>query len=146
MILSDIMIFPELVHEFEGLGTSFNSTVLGVSSTFYEPERMAASVRMLKSRVPLVFLDVGRTGRRISNLRLDYASGITLAMSHLTQLGHSRATYTEPPVTTVGLDRKEFARKGLDTLLALGSKETRPLGQAFAIGSQWIVRNSTAQA
>lgn len=96
LIVSDITnpFFPELVHEFEEAGTSLNYTVL-VSSTSYKPERMAASVRRMlehraegvaimtsemdselidklsRSRVPLVFLDVGRIASGISNLRVD---------------------------------------------------------------------------
>jgi len=38
--------------------------------------------------VSVVFLDLGRPGVRISNLRVDYRAGIDEAISHLVSLGH----------------------------------------------------------
>jgi len=92
------------------------------ASTNYDPVRTALCVRRMiarkldgvaimtseidpshtdifaKSKVPLVFLDVGMIGRGVSNIKVDYACGIEAAVRHLHDLGHSRIAFISGPV------------------------------------------------
>ena len=55
-------------------------------------------VQLLKRRgVPIVFLDTGRVGPNISNILIDYVSGIEQAIEHLTSLGHKRIGFVSGP-------------------------------------------------
>jgi LacI family transcriptional regulator len=51
-----------------------------------------------RRRVPLVFLDVGKIGRDVSNVKVDYARGIAQAVEHLQSLGHSRIGFISGPL------------------------------------------------
>src|ERR1051326_7162458 len=113
LIVSDITnpFFPELVKGFEDVATAQGYDVL-VSSTNYDSARMALCVRRMLERkvegvavmtsemddqlishfagrnVPMVFLDVGTPGERLSNIVVDYAMGVNEAVEHLVALGH----------------------------------------------------------
>jgi LacI family transcriptional regulator len=50
-----------------------------------------------RRKVPLVFLDVGKVGRGVSNIRIDYARGIAQAVEHLRELGHRRIAFISGP-------------------------------------------------
>ncbi len=124
LIVSDITnpFFPELVKGFEDVVVQHGYEVL-VSSTNYDPERMALSVRrmlerqvegvaimtsemddhlveqLVSRRVPTVFLDVGTPGEGISNIVVDYAHGINEAVQHLADLGHRKIGFVSGPET-----------------------------------------------
>src|SRR5579884_941438 len=48
--------------------------------------------------VPLVFLDVGKPAAGVSNIRIDYAGGITQAVTHLLDLGHTEIAFISGPL------------------------------------------------
>ena len=124
LIVSDITnpFFPELVKGFEDLVIQHGYEVL-VSSTNYDPARMALSVRrmlerqvegvaimtsemedhlieqLVNRRVPTVFLDVGTPGEGISNIVVDYGHGINEAVQHLADLGHRKIGFVSGPAT-----------------------------------------------
>jgi LacI family transcriptional regulator len=54
----------------------------------------------LKSRnVPIVFIDVGPSLPRMSNIRIDYLHGIRQAVQHLAALRHERIAFISGPLT-----------------------------------------------
>jgi LacI family transcriptional regulator len=123
LIVSDITnpFFPELVKGFEDVAIHHGYEIM-VSSTNYDSARMALCVRRLLERkvegvaimtsemdqplidqlvrrkVPTVFLDVGSVHAFISNIQVDYASGINQAVEHLLHLGHSRIGFISGPL------------------------------------------------
>jgi LacI family transcriptional regulator len=135
LIVSDITnpFFPELVKGFEDVAVSNGYEVM-VSSTNYDTDRMALCVRrmlerkvegvgimtsemdsalideMVRRKVPTVFLDVGQVHEFISNIRVDYASGINSAVDHLLGLGHSRIGFISGPLKlkSAGVRRSAF--------------------------------------
>jgi LacI family transcriptional regulator len=52
---------------------------------------------LARHKVPLVFLDVGRVGKGVSNVRVDYGEGIAQAVAHLSGLGHHRIAFISGP-------------------------------------------------
>jgi LacI family transcriptional regulator len=90
---------------------------LVMANTDYSPERLVASVRLMLGRrpaglaaivsemdatliqelsshpIPVVFYDVGTPRRNITNIRVDYRSGMTKLASYLYSLGHRRIGY-----------------------------------------------------
>jgi LacI family transcriptional regulator len=48
--------------------------------------------------VPLVFMDVGRVGPRMSHVLIDYANGIRQAVDHVIDLGHKRLGFITGPL------------------------------------------------
>jgi DNA-binding LacI/PurR family transcriptional regulator len=123
LIISDITnpFFPELVRSFEDVAVQFGQEVL-IANTNYDPHRMEVCVsRMLQRkadgvaimtsemeehlidelssrRIPLVFLDTGTPQEGISNIAIDYASGIDAAVVHLTSLGHTSIGFIKGPM------------------------------------------------
>ena len=123
LIVSDITnpFFPELVHSFETLATGQGYDLI-LTSTDYQTARMTVCVRRMLERkvdgvaimtsemdlglikelarrgVPLVFMDVGRVGPRMSHVLIDYAHGIRQAVDHLVQLGHKRVAFIAGPL------------------------------------------------
>ena len=124
LIVSDITnpFFPELVKGFEDVAVQRGYEII-VSSTNYDPARMALSVRrmlerkvegvgimtsemepsltdqLVRRKVPTVFLDVGTVHGLISNIQVDYASGINHAVEHLLNLGHRRIGFISGPLS-----------------------------------------------
>lgn len=124
LIVSDITnpFFPELVKGFEDVAVQRGYEII-VSSTNYDPSRMALAVRRMLERkvegvgimtsemepsltdqlarrkVPTVFLDVGSVHGLISNIQVDYASGINQAVEHLLGLGHRRIGFISGPLS-----------------------------------------------
>jgi len=122
LIVSDITnpFFPELVKGFEDAATQKGYEVL-LSNTEYDSSRMATSVRRMLERkvdavaimtsemdrsftqqlagrdIPMVFLDVGTVEKHVSNIKVDYASGILQAVEHLIGLGHRRVAFISGP-------------------------------------------------
>ena len=123
LIVSDITnpFFPELVNSFEALATGQGYDLI-LTSTGYQTERMVGCVRRMLERkvdgvaimtsemdlglikelarrgVPLVFMDVGRVGPRMSHVLIDYAHGIRQAVDHLVGLGHKRVAFIAGPL------------------------------------------------
>jgi DNA-binding LacI/PurR family transcriptional regulator len=122
LVVSDITnpFFPELVKGFEDVALQNGYDVL-VASTNYDPARTALCVRRMierkidgvaimtsevdpsltdtlaRRKVPLVFLDVGRVGKGVSNVKVDYGEGIAQAVAHLSDLGHHRIAFISGP-------------------------------------------------
>jgi LacI family transcriptional regulator len=48
-------------------------------------------------KIPMVFLDVGTVDNHISNVKIDYSSGISQAVEHLLELGHRRIAFISGP-------------------------------------------------
>jgi LacI family transcriptional regulator len=122
LIVSDITnpFFPDLVKWFEDVVVQHGYEIM-VSSTNYDPARMALCVRrmlerqvegvavmtsemdehlidqLVSRRVPTVFLDVGTPGAGISNIVVDYAHGINEAVQHLFDLGHRKIGFISGP-------------------------------------------------
>ncbi len=123
LIVSEIMnpFFPEIVHVFEEAALEHNYEIL-VTSTVHDTERMKIAVRrMLEHRVegvavmtfgmeeallddlklrnvPLVFVDVGPQRPRVSNIKIDYQTGIRQAVQHLAALRHERIAFITGPL------------------------------------------------
>jgi DNA-binding LacI/PurR family transcriptional regulator len=54
--------------------------------------------QLVRRKVPSVFLDVGSVHSLISNIQVDYASGINQAVEHLLSLGHRRIGFISGPL------------------------------------------------
>src|SRR3954453_12361042 len=134
LIVSDITnpFFPELVASFEDSALNHGFDVL-VTSSNYDPQRMANSVRRMIERnvegiavmtsemedhltgqlssrnVPLVFLDVGSASDTISNIVVDYAGGIQQAVEHLVSLGHERIAFVSGPAGLKSAEERRSA-------------------------------------
>lgn len=134
LIISDIAnpFFPELVKSFEeaALAKQYEVTV---ANTSYDSHRLRSAVeRMIERRVdgvavmtsefdpliigelssrgvPIVFLDVGTVQPRISNILVDYESGIRQAMEHLHALGHRRIGFISGPLRLKSADMRRRA-------------------------------------
>ncbi|HEY1271562.1 MAG TPA: LacI family DNA-binding transcriptional regulator [Terriglobales bacterium] len=123
LIVSEITnpFFPEIVQVFEDLAVQHHYELL-LTSTIHDPRRMETSVRRMIERrvegvavmtfgmedllledlklrkVPLVFVDVGPDRPRVSNIRIDYATGIRQAVQHLAALRHERIAFISGPL------------------------------------------------
>lgn len=71
----------------------------------------AASQRLEQSGVATVFLDIGKVGPHVSNIRIDYAEGIRQAVEHLLGLGHRSIAFIGGPghLISAELRRAAFA-------------------------------------
>lgn len=123
LIVSDIRnpFFPELIQGFEEIAVAHGYEVL-LSSTNYDPARMAQCVRRMLERkadgvaimtsemekslitqlrtrnVPLAFLDNAPPGPRTISIKINYTSGIRQAIRHLIELGHRRIGFVSGPL------------------------------------------------
>lgn len=123
LIVSDITnpFFPELVKGFEDVALRHGYEIM-IGSTNYESVRMESCVRrmlerkvegvaimtsemdqplieqLVRRKIPSVFLDVGSVCPFMSNIQVDYATGIHQAVNHLLQLGHSRIGFISGPL------------------------------------------------
>ncbi len=124
LIISDIAnpFFPDIAKFFERIAVEHGQELL-IANTDYQPQRMQVCVRRMLERkvdgvaimtsemdlklvqllnkrgVPIVFLDTGRVGHNISNIFIDYVSGIQQAVEHLVSLGHERIGFVSGPPT-----------------------------------------------
>lgn len=122
LIVSEITnpFFPELIQGFENVATEHGYEVL-ISSTNYDPKRMAHSIRRMIERkvegvavmtfgieeplleqlaerkIPLVFVDVGPDRSGVSLLKVDYHHGIRQGVQHLAALGHRKIAFIAGP-------------------------------------------------
>jgi LacI family transcriptional regulator len=122
LIVSEITnpFFSEIVQVFEEIAVEHQYEIL-LMSIVHDPKLMASSIRRmierrvdgvavmtfgmeevflndLKLQVPLVFVDVGPSLPRISNIRIDYLYGIRQAVQHLAALRHSRIGFVTGPL------------------------------------------------
>jgi DNA-binding LacI/PurR family transcriptional regulator len=122
LVISEITnpFFPEIVQIFEQIAVQNDYEIL-LASTGNDPKRMETSVRRMIERrvdgvaimtfgmeegllndlklrkVPLVFVDVGPSRSRVSNIRIDYQHGIRQAVQHLAALRHERIAFISGP-------------------------------------------------
>lgn len=122
IVVSDITnpFFPDMIQAFEGIAIENGYDILTVSS-HYDPGRMEQCIhrllqrsvdgvaiitsefdpavigRLTQLRVPTVYLDMGVVGKFVSNIRVDYESGIRQAVAHLVGLGHQRIAFISGP-------------------------------------------------
>jgi len=162
LIVSDITnpFFPELVREFETL-TLEREYDLILTSTDYQTERMTVCLRRMLERkvdgvalmtsemdeslleelsrrgVPLVFMDVGQVGPRMSHVAMDYANGIRQAVDHVVQLRHRRIAFITGPLDlhSARIRRDAFVERLLHHSIALDKKFIRE-GTHTAEGGQ----------
>jgi DNA-binding LacI/PurR family transcriptional regulator len=123
LIVSEITnpFFPEIVQSFEDIAVQHNYEIL-LTSTVHDPRRMETSVRRMIERrvegvailtfgmeeslletlrfrkVPLVFVDVGPSLPRVSNIRINYRRGIRQAVQHLAALRHEKIAFVTGPL------------------------------------------------
>lgn len=123
LIVSDITnpFFPELVRAFEALAVQHQYDLI-LTSTDYQTTRMTVCLRRMLERkvdgvaimtsemdvglikelsrrgVPLVFMDVGQVGPRMSHVSIDYGNGVKQAVAHLVGLGHKRLAFISGPL------------------------------------------------
>lgn len=122
LIVSDLRnpFFPEIVTNFENAALA-EGLDLFLCNTNYDPARAEAAVRKMMEnkvrgvaimtseipgdltaalaaqKVPTVFLDVGSAGPYTSNIRVDYAGGIRLAVDYLFRFGHRDFAFISGP-------------------------------------------------
>ena len=146
LVVSDITnpFFPELIQGFQDQALQHGYDVF-IASTGYNSSRMAHCVGRMIERtidgvaimtseiepgvtaqfanrnVPLVFLDVGKTGVGVSNIRIDYAGGITDAVNHLRHLGHRHIAFISGPMALKSARERRAAF--LNTLRDAGLEE-----------------------
>lgn len=122
LLISDISnpFFPELVKSIETLAFEKGYEVI-LANTDYNEERTLSNVKrfierkvagvalmtseldqgliheLARQHVPVVFLDIGSPGVCMSNIVVDYETGINEAISHLVWLGHRRIAYIGGP-------------------------------------------------
>jgi LacI family transcriptional regulator len=123
LIVSDITnpFFSELIRSFESLAALQQYDLL-ITSTDYETSRMTATLRRMLERkvdgvavmtsemdlglirelsrrgVPIVFMDVGQMGPRMSHVSIDYGNGIAQAVEHVLGLGHKHVAFISGPL------------------------------------------------
>lgn len=110
-----------------------------MANTGYSPARLVTSIRLMlarrlaglavvvsemdatlieelsRQRIPIVFYDVGTPGRNITNIRVDYRSGILKLASYLHSLGHRRIGYVGHHATLGPLhERAQALREATD--------------------------------
>lgn len=156
LIISDIRnpFFPEVTSAFQDEALAHNMDAV-VLNTNYDPQRTVNAVRRLaglqvpgvailtsqidpavadllpQAGVASVFLDLGRVGRNISNIVVDYAHGISEALGHLAGLGHRRIGYIGGPLTlpSAQLRKKAF----MDSAIRAGLEPDRAIDADFTV-------------
>jgi len=134
LIVSEIVnpFFPEIVQVFETIAVQHDYEIL-LTSTVHDPLRMETSVRRMIERrvdgvavmtfgmeellledlkirnVPLVFVDVGPSRPRVSNIKIDYLHGIRQAVQHLAALRHQRIAFITGPLTLKSAEARRNA-------------------------------------
>ena len=123
LIVSDITnpFFPELIVAFQDLAAQKQYEIL-LTSTNYLTSRMTECLRRMLERkvdgvammtsemdlglikelsrrnVPIVFMDVGQMGPRMSHVVIDYGHGIRQAVDHVATLGHRHIAFISGPL------------------------------------------------
>jgi len=165
VLISDIRnpFFPDIVASFQDQALLHQLEAL-VLNTNYDPARMVDCVRRLVglqvagaaaftsqldpsvsvmltgADVPAVYLDLGRVGKGVSNIAVDYEHGIAEALEHLRQLGHQSIAYLGGPVHLVSAQRRKrafiesAARLGLTPVAAIDGDFSVKGGYAASSG------------
>jgi DNA-binding LacI/PurR family transcriptional regulator len=152
LIISDVRnpFFPEITAAFQDQALAHEMDAI-MLNTNYDAQRTLHSVRRLlglqvpgvaiftsqiepsvvdilaERRVAAVYLDLGKVSHAVSNIVVDYESGIAQALEHLTSLGHSRIGYIGGPPKLLSIHRRKQAfidnatRLGLNTSLMIDS-------------------------
>ena len=161
LIVSDVRnpFFPEITAAFQDQALAHDMDALMIN-TNYDPQRTLNCVRrllglqvpgiafltsqiepsvvdILASRsVAAVYLDLGRVGRAVSHIVLDYEGGIEQAIEYLVSLGHTRIAYIGGPPKMLSIHRRKQAfirtaeRLGLDASHTVDSDFTVKGGYA----------------
>lgn len=150
LIVSDITnpFFPELVREFEERASQKQYDLL-LTSTDYLTTRMTTCLRRMierkvdgvammtsemdlglikelsKRNVPIVFMDVGQMGPRMSHVSIDYGNGIRQAVDHIVGLGHRQVAFISGPLELHSARTRRQAF--VDGLHQHGLKVNRPM-------------------
>lgn len=166
LIISDIAnpFFPDIAKCFERIAVEHGQELL-IANTDYQPQRMQVCVRRMLERkvdgvaimtsemdvklvqllnkrgVPIVFLDTGRVGPNISNIFIDYVSGIEQAIEHLVSLGHSKIAFVSGPPTLASAKIRSDA-----FVLSLKGKGLRLSADYVQIGNHRIDGGQSAMA
>src|SRR6267143_4705546 len=139
--------FPEIMQVFETIAVQHRYEIL-LTSTGNDPKRMESSVRRMIERrvegvavltfgmeeglledlklrkVPLVFVDVGPSRPRVSNIRIDYLHGIRQAVQHLAALRHEKIAFITGPLTLKSaLARKDAFVRSMSEIGLAGDRE-----------------------
>jgi DNA-binding LacI/PurR family transcriptional regulator len=138
---------------FERIAVEHGHEVL-IANTDYRAERMEVCVRRMLERkvdgvaimtsemdseliqmlngrgIPIVFLDTGAAGDKISDISLDYDSGVNLAIDHLASLGHSKIAFVGGPTNLASARTRHRA-----FLAALERKQLTPRDQFIRAGN-----------
>ena len=151
LIISDITnpFFPDLVKAAQEKALEQGYEVI-VFNTNYDPERDVQYVqrllelqvkgvmvmtsemdltvlqRLATRKVAVVFLDIGKIGPHVSNIRVNYEKGVSQAVEHLLALGHRQIAFISGPQH---FKSAEFRRSAfLKTMKKHGSSlHTEPL-------------------
>lgn len=123
LIVSDITnpFFSELIRSFHATAAQQQYDLL-ITSTDYQTTRMTATLRRMLERkvdgvalmtsemdmalirelarrgVPIVFMDVGQMGPRMSHVLIDYGNGVIQAVDHVVDLGHKHIAFISGPL------------------------------------------------
>src|SRR6187402_3321356 len=124
LVVSDIRnpFFPDIAAAFQ-MEAAENGLDTIVMNTWHDPRKALASVERLlalnvsgiglltsqvapslqdllrERRIPAVYLDLGKQGPHVSNISIDYGSGIRQVVESLLALGHTRIGYLSGPST-----------------------------------------------
>ncbi|HWR15342.1 MAG TPA: LacI family DNA-binding transcriptional regulator [Terriglobales bacterium] len=145
LVVSEITnpFFPEIVRAFEEIAVDHNYEIL-LGSTGSDSKRTELAVRRMIERrvdgvavltfgmeedlmahlryrkVPLVFVDVGPPVNGVSNINIDYQTGIRQGVQHLAGLGHRRIAFISGPLR---LKSAQARKKAFET--AIREKQLR---------------------
>lgn len=121
--------FLDIYRRFEALAYKTGHDTV-VSATHYNPDQLHASIRSMVGRrvagiaafvsemepslvdelshveIPVVFYDVGRVGKRVTNIRLNYKQGIRQLVEHLHMLGHRRMAFIAHPLALPPMEER----------------------------------------
>ncbi len=156
LIISDIRnpFFPDITSGFQeqALAHSMDALVL---NTNYDAQRTLNAVRRLvglqvagvavltsqvdpavaellpQAGIAAVYLDLGRVGRNISNVVVDYEHGISEALGHLAELGHRNIGYIGGPLQlpSAQLRRRAF----MESAVSKGIAPARVIDSDFTV-------------
>jgi DNA-binding LacI/PurR family transcriptional regulator len=144
LIVSEITnpFFPEIIQAFEDVALEHNYEIQ-VASTIHDSKQMKLSVRrMIERRVegvavitfgseesilqdlqlrnmPLVFVDVGPRLPQVSNIRVDYKSGLRQAVQHLAALRHTEIGFISGPLELKSAEARHEAFVACSNEIAL---------------------------
>lgn len=161
VIVSDIRnpFFPEITAAFQE-EANLNDLEAIVMNTNYDAQRTKETVsRLLALQVPgvavltsqidpsiiehlaqrgvcAVYLDLGRVDRFVSNIAVDYEHGITAALEHIRQLGHTRIGFIGGPGELLSAKtRKKAFVTGVERV---GTLQTRTVESDFSVQGGYV--------